>query len=189
MSYSKEEQTSKAEKKFRTRKCLSCREWFTPEREGEKVCSPECAITHSKNNISKQIKREKAKAKRDFNKNDKSHLLKTAQQIFNKYIRKRDEHLPCISCGENGRQRHAGHYRPVGRNSQHRFNEDNCHAQCSICNNHLSGNLVNYREALIHKIGEKRVITLESQNTPKQWTIEELNQIVETYKQKYKDLL
>jgi hypothetical protein len=36
------------------------------------------------------------------------------------------------------------------------FDEDNCHKQCSACNNHLSGNLTAYRPALIAKIGQAR---------------------------------
>jgi len=188
--YSKEQQLNDT-RQFRKRKCKACGTYFRPEREGQVVCNnTECPVEYAGKSFKKQIKREKAKEKKKFNENDKSYLMKKAQDTFNRYIRKRDEGQPCISCGDSmeSRQVHAGHYRPVGKNGQHRFNEDNCHSQCSICNNHLSGNLVNYREGLIFKIGEKRVVALENHNSPKHWTIEELKSIIKKYDKKYKDL-
>jgi hypothetical protein len=173
---------------LRTRKCRFCREWFKPERDGQNTCCIECSIAYTKNSWQKQIKREKAKAKKDFNDKDRSHLTKEAQKAFNAYIRKRDEKYGCISCGNKTRQIHAGHYRPVGRNSALRFDPRNCHAQCSICNNHLSGNLNAYRVNLIDRIGKDAVLALEANNEPKKWTLEELRAIIIGYKQKLKEL-
>lgn len=187
---SKEDQLKKPPKKPRARKCLSCREYFKPKEQGITTCSTECAILHSKSNFTKQKVREKRKAKKELHDNDRSALTKKAQGVFNKYIRLRDKAEPCISCGHTGRrQRHAGHFRPVGRNHQLRFNEDNCHSQCSICNNHLSGNLVPYREALITKIGEDKVIALEEDNETKSYSVQELREIIETYNQKIKEMI
>jgi hypothetical protein len=116
--------------------------------------------------------------------------LVRAQAIFNKYIRLRDAKEPCISCGYAGanRQWHAGHYRPQGRNGALRFSELNCHKQCSICNNHFSGNLVKYRESLTKKIGVEMVSELETNNQTKKWSIEELQEIIAKYKAKIKKL-
>jgi hypothetical protein len=177
-----------AQKKPRARKCLNCKKWFTPEREGQKNCSPECAINHSINSSKQTTKKEKTKAKKELNQNDKSYLMKEAQKAFNAFIRKRDENQGCISCGNKTRQMHAGHYRPIGRNSALRFDEHNCHSQCSICNNHLSGNLNEYRFNLIEKIGLQSVISLEENNEPKSWSIEELRSIIKTYKEKIKTI-
>ena len=187
----KEQQLSRGKpKKPRSRKCLTCRKWFNPIEQGITTCSTDCAIMYGKTNLTKQKCKEQRNAKKEHNSNDKSHLTKEAQKVFNKYIRMRDKALPCISCGHNGnRQRHAGHYRPVGRNHQLRFNEDNCHSQCSICNNHLSGNLVQYREALILKIGLDSVLALEEYNEAKSYTIEELRGIIATYTNKIKELV
>ena len=137
----------------------------------------------------KEIKAKQRKAKMHFKQNDKKHLLKIAQDTFNKFIRLRDKDEPCISCGyisdgKNSRQWHAGHYRPAGQNSALRFDELNTHKQCSICNNHKSGNLVPYRENLIKKIGLDKVEELENQKTLKKWAIEELQDIIDTYKAK-----
>ena len=183
----KSDQLSKNKpKKFRVRKCKECKRWFTPERERQEVCNEICAELY----LPTKMAKDKRKAIKQFRETDKAVLIKVAQQVFNKYIRKRDELLPCISCGHTGnRQRHAGHFRPTGRNAQLRFNEDNCHSQCSICNNHLSGNLVQYRDALTIKIGTARVAMLEKNNTPKNYTVSELQDLIKTYKEKYKKLV
>ena len=156
------------------------------------VCSPLCAIEYAKQQTAKKAdkkRKEAAKAKREFRAKDKKLLLEKAQKIFNAWIRQRDAKEPCISCGyildgKNSRQWHAGHYRPAGQNSAIRFDESNVHKQCSICNNHKSGNLVAYRENLIKKIGADKVEELETQKAVKKWTTEELQDIIDTYKAK-----
>ena len=185
----KDEQLSRGKpKKPRSRKCLSCREWFTPKEQGVTTCSEACAILYGKSNFTKQKVREKRKAKQDLNKSDRPKLTKDAQFYFNKYIRLRDKNQPCISCGHIGnRQIHAGHFMPVGSNAHIRFDEANCHAQCSICNNHKSGNLAEYEPNLVLKIGQEEVDRLKQKFT-KHYSIDELKQIIETYKQKIKDL-
>jgi len=182
-SYTKADQLKKT-KKPRRKKCPVCKEYFVPKREFQVVCENiQCAIAHGKNTL----KQTQNKAKKEFNQNDKSYLKKKAQEVFNKFIRLRDDKEPCISCGhKEGRQFHAGHFRPRGRNQALAFNEDNCHKQCSICNNHLSGNLVEYRKNLIEKIGIERVEKLESMNDPKSYSVEELKEIIKTYKNKIK---
>ena len=76
----------------------------------------------------------------------------------------RDAELGCVSCDKPkdwGGQWHAGHYKTVGARPDLRFNEKNCHKQCSVCNNHLSGNLAAYRIELINRIGIAAVEELE----------------------------
>jgi hypothetical protein len=58
-----------------------------------------------------------------------------------------------------------------------RFNTYNCHKQCAPCNNHLSGNLVEYRANLINKIGQARVDWLEGPQDTKNMDIEYLKRI------------
>ena len=85
--------------------------------------------------------------------------LKLAQAEFNKFIRLRDAHLPCISCQRFHEGRYdAGHYLSIGAHPEHRFNEDNCHKQCHWnCNIQQSGNIKNYRIELVKKIGIQKV--------------------------------
>lgn len=169
--------------------CKYCKETFTPERQFEVVCSFACAIARGKERAKAEVKRDKRKAVKEFKENDKSHLMKIAQQTFNKYIRKRDENQPCISCSHTGsRQRHAGHFMPVGSNGHIRFDESNCHSQCSICNNHKSGNLAEYEPNLVLKIGQVEVDRLKRKEV-RSFTIDELKDIIERYKTKYKELL
>ena len=114
--------------------------------------------------------------------------LKLAQIAFNAYIRQRDEKDPCISCQRHHKgQYQAGHYLTTGARPELRFEEDNCHKQCQPCNLHLSGNLILYRVALVKKIGLERVEWIEGPHEPAKWTIEQLKEIIATYKAKLKE--
>lgn len=171
-----------------TRKCKYCKQKYFPKFTSTEPCPKyECRIAHLNANAGKIVKAVKAKQKKDLL--TKSDWLKIAQTTFNKYIRLRDAKLPCISCGTNkpNIQYHAGHYRSVGSAPQLRFNPFNCHKQCSTCNNHLSGNLINYRINLVERIGLKKVEWLESQHSPLHLTIDDIKQIIETYKQQIKN--
>ena len=177
----------------KTCKSKECKKKFTPERPMQNVCSFHCAIAYSKQ---LEDKRDESKRKvgrralKQFNDSDINLLKRKAQKACNEYIRLRDRKEPCISClyVGNGRQWHAGHYKPQGGNSLLRYDERNIHKQCSICNNHKSGNLVPYRENLIKKIGIETVEELESMNTIKKWSKEELEVIITKYKYKTKKI-
>lgn len=109
-------------------------------------------------------------------------LIKKAQVVFNAYIRRRDENLPCISCVK-GKPEQAGHYLSAGHHSVHRFNEKNVHGQCVRCNMYLSGNQINYRINLVKKIGVEQVEILEgTMNNKKKWDRLELETIINEYK-------
>jgi hypothetical protein len=114
--------------------------------------------------------------------------LKLAQMTFNKWIRHRDKGMSCISCGNEPKKANAGHFYSQGGHSNVRFHEDNVHLQCEHCNSYLSGNLLNYRIGIEKRIGTARLIVLEViAHETKKWTIQELNEIIETYKKKLKD--
>jgi hypothetical protein len=134
-----------------------------------------------------QRRKEDRKANREAKQKlkTKSDHLREAQTIFNKYIRLRDKADPCISCGRyHAGQNHAGHYRSVGAAPELRFNEDNCHLQCAPCNNHRSGNAIDYRINLVKKIGVERVEFLEGKHEPKKYTIDDIIDIKSSYRQK-----
>ena len=167
--------------------CAICKNKFEPLRPLQKVCSMPCAIEHSRalnaKKERKEIKEKKAKLK------SRAEYLKEAQAVFNKFIRMRDESQPCISCGRHHTgQYHAGHYRTVGAAPELRFNEINCHKQCSVCNNHLSGNLLEYRRGLMAKIGIDKVEWLEGKHEAKKYTIEEILEIKKLYQRKIKEI-
>jgi hypothetical protein len=111
-------------------------------------------------------------------------LIKDAQQVFNKYIRTRDEGLVCISCGSD-KANQAGHWISVKQSSALRFHEWNVNLQCAGCNLYLHGNQVMYRVGLVKKIGEKAVAELEYMyvnNRIKKWDRSELEDIINKYK-------
>ena len=171
--------------KTRFRTCPHCREKFRPFNTFQTFCfKNDCILEHNRVTKAKKIRKDKQAHKAL----DKGHLTKIAQTAFNKYIRERDKDNGCITCGNKTRQMHAGHYRPVGRNARLRFNELNCHIQCSQCNNHLSGNLTPYREAMIRLYTLPVVEELENDNDPYKFDLDELKEITETYRKKFKEI-
>lgn len=114
-------------------------------------------------------------------------LVKATQIVFNKYIRLRDKDELCISCKQKPKKSNAGHYYNANNHWNVRFDERNVHLQCEHCNTFLSGNLINYRENLLKKIGEGKFQLLEAEaNKTRKFTKEELKEIIETYKKKIK---
>ena len=93
------------------------------------------------------------------------YLKKKAQDTVNDNIRSRDYGGNCIYCGNPlGEFYHAGHFFSTGAHPSVRFDEDNVHGQCIRCNNFLHGNLANYKENLISKIGPERFQALEKRS-------------------------
>lgn len=110
-------------------------------------------------------------------------------RVFSMYIRLRDSKefdfkaFRCISCGRMLPFEKAdnGHY----INRQHmstRFDEMNCNAQCSYCNRFQEGNMQGYRNGLIRKYGEQKVLLLEmKKNTTRKFTDFEYEQLIKHY--------
>lgn len=179
------------EPKVRLRKCAvqTCRTPFAPRSMTHKCCSPTCAEQHVLVEKARRDRKDRqeglAKLKR------RADYLKEAQTALNAWIRARDAALPCISCDRPATwqgQWHASHYLSVGSSPGTRFSELNIHKACSICNNHMSGNIREYRPRLIAKIGAMAVEALESDNDTRKYTIEELQQIKATYRAKLRTL-
>ena len=144
----------------------------------------------------KNKKKEIRKRKEKLNDSDISYWTKKAQVQFNKYIRIRDKDEPCISCGLppydrsklTGGYWQAGHYRSTGAAPELRFEPDNCHKQCPSCNNHKSGNIVDYRINLVKKIGHDRIEWLEGPHKPKRFRVEDLKEIERYWKDQVKNV-
>ena len=172
-------------KPIKQKKCKICKAYFTPQRPLQLVCQWKCAIDFAKDTKIKTVKKEVKKAKLKLK--SRSDWLKDTQVVFNKYIRLRDQDDGCISCGSKSAYAyHAGHYRSIGSAGHLRFNELNCHRQCSACNTHLSGNLIRYRHGLIRKIGIHAVETLESDNNTVKWSVEEIKLLKAQFSAKIK---
>ena len=185
------------------RKCRHCKQMFQPVRCGQNTCSYDCSVAVADIVAAKsKLKREKAERIAQIASTKilrlklktKGEWMKEAQAAFNAYIRMRDQLAghPCISSGQpldwSGNNVDAGHYRSRGSAPHLRFDERNCHAQSKKDNRYLSGNAVDYRIGLIARIGLEAVESLESDQTPRKWTIEELKAIKAEYKQKLKEM-
>lgn len=177
--------------------CRVCKAKYTPQRPLQSVCTPLCAIKKSEQDRLKKAAKEATRKRVEHRKEkEAARPLKfyeeKAQNAINRWIvHGRDKDLPCISCGtiKPTIQYAAGHYRTRKAANQLRYNEDNIHKQCnSYCNRHLSGNIANYRPALIAKIGQERHDALINNHEAKRWTKEECLEIERTYKNKLKDL-
>lgn len=136
--------------------------------------------------IKKPVKKSLAKVKKKF------------WTLFSIYIRMRDglettgstEWALCITCDKRYHFKllQAGHF-VAGRHSSNLFSERGTHAQCFNCNINLKGNTLEYRRKIIELYGKGVDEELEeiSRQTYK-YTIPEIEDMMETYKLKIKEL-
>lgn len=171
---------------MKTRKCKYCKQPFEPSVFLQKNCfEPNCVTEWINETKQKQWKKRKEKMRIDLM--TIQDYIKLAQTVFNKYVRLRDKLSPCISCQKKPLKENAGHFWNANNHWNVRFNEDNVHLQCEHCNTYLSGNLINYRENLLKKIGESKFNLLEAEaKKTRKFTVQELKEIIATYKQKIK---
>jgi hypothetical protein len=154
----------------------------------QKNCFDPNCVTEWINEVKqKNWQKKKAKLKADLM--TVQDYIKLSQQVFNKYIRLRDVGNVCISCQKKPLKENAGHFYNANNHWSIRFDERNVHLQCEHCNTFLSGNLIYYRENLLKKIGieEFENLSTEAMKTRK-FTIEELKEIIATYKKKCKEI-
>jgi len=114
------------------------------------------------------------------------------QEIFNEYIRLRDEYKPCISCGQK-KILQAGHFYPVSGYDGLRFDEDNVNGECAGCNCFDESHLIRYYDNLMSRIGEEKfeALKLRAADYKKngyKWSRSELLEKIEYYKVKVKEL-
>lgn len=166
--------------------CRKCGEQFTPYRTTDKFCYVCSKTEQAMKNLDKIKKAKHKQAKEDLL--TLADYLKLAQQIFNKYINIRDKGKNCISCFKpiTGRV-NASHYYNANNHYALRFDEDNVHSSCITCNQHLHGNLIQYRKGLQERIGDARISRLdELSNQTRKFTKEELKELITEYKEKIK---
>lgn len=188
-------------KQPRPKKCSvkTCRASFVPRQSFQTWCSPDCAVVIARGKQEKKrkamatIERREIKVRKEKLKTRSDHM-REAQQAFNEFIRWRDQLAghPCISSGKpldwSGNAVDAGHYRSVGSAPHLRFDERNCHAQSKQDNRFLSGNAVDYRIGLIARIGQEAVDALESDQSVRKYTVDEIKAIKATYRAKTREV-
>lgn len=167
--------------KLKTCKNPDCGKEFLPYVPLQIVCSPSCALEYnSKKQVTKRVKEMK---KALVTHQSSTQLLQT---LFNTFIRLRDRNKTCISCnGKLGDKYDAGHFFSCGAYPNLRFNEDNVHAQCVRCNQHLHGNIAEYSKGLLMRIGQEKFDKLyEERKNSKKLSIPEIADLITIYKQK-----
>lgn len=173
------------------RPCPVCRNTFTPDRPLQKVCSPRCAM--KKVRLDKVEERAKVRTVREEGKRLGT-LIAEAQAAFNAYIRARDAGLPCICCGKPfepmkpGGSVDAGHFRARSVAPHLRFHEDNVFAQRKNCNRPGGTTYAAFRAGVVARIGEERVVALETNNAIHKWTKDEVREIRAKYRAKLREL-
>jgi hypothetical protein len=116
-------------------------------------------------------------------------LKKEADKWFSRYIRLRDNGI-CFTCmcKDDTKRMQAGHFIP--RNiSNTRYDEKNTHCQCVGCNMFNKGRMDVYAVELEAKYGQGILQELaEKKKVRKQFKEWELQEIIDLYKQKIKEL-
>lgn len=178
--------------------CSICLAEYLPKYKSQATCLSDVCKKEQKRQDKLAREEKQAIRKRKEKLKTRSDYMKEAQSAFNAFIRERDKHEVCICCGlplnssgqvpSIGGGYDCGHYRSVGSAPHLRFDERNAHAQRKQCNRWGSGRAVDYRLGLIQRIGVEAVEALESDQSVKKWTKEELIEIRDTYKARLKAL-
>jgi len=172
------------------KKCRECSTVFVPYKSTDKFCYL-CSKTKLALKNLEKIKKEKVKKQKEDLLTLQDYL-KLAQQVFNKYVRLRDEGLVCISCQKPMRKGNidAGHLWSAGGHSNVRFNELNVNAQCSRpCNKDKAGDINNYRLGFVKRYSVEQLDELDKiANVTRKWSKDELKLLISEYKKKIKEL-
>lgn len=162
----------------KSRRCSNCRKKCPPENiltsNLRAFCSMECLMDFTKSEKGKKLIKEAVvrqdrqdRAKVREKQKTRSQWLSEAQSAFNAYVRWRDRHAGCISCGSRAENKYggnydAGHFRSRGSAPHLRYHLWNVHKQCVKCNRFRSGAVSEYRVSLIWKLGHEKVEYLET---------------------------
>lgn len=200
--------------KPKTCKNPACRDSFVPQRLGQAVCSPKCALATVEVQKAKEKKslaqagRREIKVRKEALKSRGDHL-KDSEKAVRDYRRTYELSIGsgCISCGESqesilhaqgwktGGAFDAGHFLGKGARPELRLVPNNIWLQCKSCNAGSSkfarkGETVSqgFRTGLIARIGLEAVEAMEADHAPRKETIEQLKAITAEYRAKTREL-
>lgn len=177
-------------KEIKPKFCKVCKDQFQPYKSTDVVCSFMCSKMWEEQ---KEIDKRYNKAKDGLEKSDKvKDLMKLSKVLIQKFARVRDKDLPCISCGSNtATVWDGGHLFKSELYSGVRLDEINVNKQCRKCNTFLNGNEVNYVIGFINRYGLPAFNDLSQrakETKNKKWSVPELQEFINKYKLKIKDL-
>lgn len=160
--------------------CKVCDRAFLRFRTMQAVCGPSCARKSVL--ATKKAEKDDTRQRRLAIKS-RSEWLNEAQAAVNRYVRLRDQGLPCVSCGTAWTDSaQAGHYLSRGARPELRFELTNLASQCVKCNMHLHGNQAMYRVGLVSRIGVAAVEKLEGPNPAMHYSVDDLRVIKHKYR-------
>lgn len=169
--------------------CRICSKEYTKARMEQVVCSIACARRIPV--IAKNTKKAERKAdkQRKESLKTRSEWMADAQKEVNRYVRLRDVHFGCISCGAAPEQKFGGamdcgHYLSRGAFPHLRFHLHNMASQCVKDNRYLGGLAPKFRIGLVERIGIDKVEALESMNKPAKFSIEYLKRLKSVFAKK-----
>lgn len=174
-----------------------CRKEFEKKASNHVMCSYECALADIRDKKEKQAEKEWKVRKKVGKEKLKSvtDYRNEARKIFQRWIRIRDLGQKCISCDvllTDIREFDAGHYYPANNYPTLLFDPMNVHGQCkNSCNNHKSGNLIEYRKGLLARYGGEVLRYLDDKADDKSQrtlTKEYYIEITEKYKKLCKEI-
>ena len=206
----------KEKKAPKPKKCKNpaCGISFPPQRLGQAVCSPKCALAMAPANSERaskaiaQLGRREIKVRKEALKSRGDHL-KDAEKAIRDYRRTYELSIGsgCMSCGESqesilaaqgwkvGGAFDAGHFMGKGARPELRLEPSNIWLQCKACN---SGSYMHarkgytvsqgFRAGLIARIGLDAVEALEADHEPRKHTVDELKAITAEYRAKTREL-
>ena len=171
---------------YKPKKCKNCLKLFTPYRSLQIVCSVKCSFEYGSKLKEKKEQKDWKERKKVMKKDmlTKSDYIKILQQLVNRFVRQRDGNY-CISCDApiNGKV-DAGHLFSVGNYPSVRFDLRNINSQCIKCNQFNGGSILEYRENLIKKIGQKEFDELDKlAHQNRMFDIEEIKQMIQKFKE------
>lgn len=180
-------------KKCRNKQCSN---EFSPQTTLQKYCF-DCVVAKSKDKVKKERDKKDRVEKRALKDKLKRVIdyRNEARRVFQRWIRIRDLGFKCISCDTlltDIRNYDAGHYYNANSYPQLLFNVYNVNGQCkNRCNNHLSGNLIEYRKGLLGRYGAEVLLELETladDKTKRDLTKEYYSEITVKYRKMIKEL-
>lgn len=192
--------------------CQVCQKPYTPQRMGQVVCSPVCAIKMARASVKKRLdadKQEKRehKAKKEAAKTRQQWLAeaKTAMQAMRR-LEELAKGRGCMSCGRSQQEVEAGDWRPGGYWDGGHFKSKgafpelaleplNIWLQCKSCNAGSGkyarkGYTVNssFEAGLVAAEGQDLVDWLNGPHKPKHYDIDDLKAIIQHCKTRVKEL-
>lgn len=123
-----------------------------------------------------------------------STLEKKLDKIFSEYIRLNYSDdwgfCTCVNCGKRRfwRDIDAGHFYSR-RNKSVRWDEMNVHPECMYCNRFSSEPKIGYMNYMLETYGSEKIVGLtDRKNITKKWSRAELQELIDIYTERVKQL-